>query len=183
MDRVIVALCAVLSLGSSLLALQEGPLPEEIREKATLTRQFYDQMIKQANDRANSLGRSVSTWRWVTKIGQFVGGGGAIVFGLNDKGRNAAYAGAVGALFTALDQGKSLGEKEAEREKCRAIERLKVVVFNATTSWELASNDPAFRKGFTKTFDEFNQGLKSHFEQCDLNLSASWTRLTMSAAK
>lgn len=149
MAKIIFTLLLLFSLRVS----AQPPPPQPVDEArivtiANETMTFYRTKAKEADSRASELSTQISFWKVLTKSFQYAGGGGAIVFGLDEKGKNAALSGAVAALATIVDQLAGIDDKAAEKSSCLAIENLDVVVFGTTEYWKASAKNPAFQATF-----------------------------------
>jgi hypothetical protein len=130
----------------------------------------YSKQIISANDRADKLGRSTFLHKAVTLVGGAVGGGLATVFGLQassnsgDKsqsaGRNAAYSGAVAAVFTLVDKIWSTSSDEGEEQACKDVAAQFNKVKDDLRDWRNQAGDAAFRATFNTVYQTFTSTIE-----------------------
>ncbi len=139
---------------------------EEIENLADETIRFIKVKISDASDRSEKLKDDGVRRKIILRIGQFAGGAGAVLFGLNDKGKNAAYAGAVSAIFTGVDE--IWDSPEDERAACSAIVDAQFELLSTPNVWKLKRNDPEFQASFIQEYIEFNSQMGQLFSRCDI---------------
>lgn len=132
------------------------PTPADVDSLAARTRRGMDSIFVLNGKTEKWLGLSLGAGTTVVKLGQYAGGGGAIVFGLNaasnsdnDKkaaGRNAAYSGAVAAAVTMLEQLFNLDEKKARAASCKDVDIRRGDLYSRTRLWEYKHNSLEFRR-------------------------------------
>lgn len=146
-------------------ALAEVFLPEEaipsendIHKAAASSRNALDDLMNRKRTRQTFLGLSTNIGDLIVQIGQWAGGGGAIVFGLaasngstegaQNNGRNAAYAGVVATGVTLLKSALHLDAKKAASVACAYLDGRKFALVQKTNSWEGQASSVDFRTGF-----------------------------------
>lgn len=126
------------------------------------------------------LGLGLGVGNFVIKAGQYAGGGGAAVFGLQaastssadspkSAGRNAAFAGAVAAAVTALSDLFHLDAKKKARDACATLSGEEFGLIQQTYAWEGQANDPEYQKGFLAPkgpYDQFNVAVDGFVKDC-----------------
>jgi hypothetical protein len=122
------------------------------------------------------LGLRVGVGEGIVKVGQYAGGGGAVVFGLQaadekdpnaQAGRNAMYSGAVAAGVTALADLLKLDNARARKTRCANLGAKRLEMLNRTRSWMVLANDDAFRAVFiNEHHDPLSRELETLSREC-----------------
>jgi hypothetical protein len=114
------------------------------------------QYFREAKERRDRLGASIGWGTGLIKTGQYLGGGGAIVFGFNAAdeggneaaGRNAAYSGALAAGVTLIDELFDITKRREKRTVCADLTSYEITLTGTVTGWEYRADDPAFQNTF-----------------------------------
>lgn len=166
-------------------ALQDVSIPPDppnqtqIEKEAADSRRALEDLFRRKAKVQRYLGLSVGVGDALTKIGQFAGGGGAVIFGLQaantnssesgakNNGRNAAYSGAVAAGVTLLGQLFDLDNKKKAAAACKSLDGERFSLEAQTRAWELQAPDPNYRAGFmTGDFKRFNDAVSALSKSC-----------------
>jgi hypothetical protein len=158
---------------ATVAALAVAPLaraqttPEEIDNAANMVVGHYTSKSEAAGETARKLQHSITVFSGVTKVGQYIGGGGAVLFGLKEHGKYAGYSGAVSALFTLVDQLGDVSAKSKRVQACKSAKDSDDLIFNTTQMWKLRKNDADFQRDFKQTFTAFTDRIASLLSACD----------------
>ncbi|MBA3578974.1 MAG: hypothetical protein H0W42_03215 [Gemmatimonadaceae bacterium] len=136
------------------IGVSTEPTPEDVDALAASTQRLINTLLADGARRETWLGMSIGIGTTVVKLGQYAGGGGALVFGLNaaaqdgntQSGRNAAYSGAVAAGVTALEDLFGLEKARNRATGCRNLRISQAELISRTHGWVYQRNDPAFRR-------------------------------------
>jgi len=181
--RKILAVCLLLAPAGSLFpkACAAARVPaSQIRLLAEDTRKGYEKIADLAYTRSALLGSNVTRWTFSTKIAQYLGSGGAVVFGLNDSGRNAAYSGAVAALATLIEQLGRTDAKSNEEGQCLTLNQLGPDVAATTNLWKATADDSAFQVRFTEQYIAYVDSIRTVLQSnaCSVNQADAWLKQT-----
>ena len=145
-----------------------APTPVEIEEAADLTDQELTEITQAGSNKSNSLNNRASTAIWIGKLSQYVGGAGAVLFGLSDAGGEAATGGAIVALGTIIEQGINPNAKKAQAESCTSLSQLNTIVKKQTISWRFLKNDSEFQNEFQQHYDDLWQTIIEARDKCGI---------------
>lgn len=157
-----------------------GTSAQDIRNMAVSTRQNLASLLTRSRRRHTILGIGLGAGTFVVKFGQYAGGGGAAIFGLqaasesnNDQtkkdGRNAAYTGAVAAGVTLLADLFQLDSKKTARDACANLDSREFGLVQETYAWEGQANDPTFQQAFltaSGAYQKLNDEVQSFEKDC-----------------
>ncbi len=160
------------------VSIPDGTVAEaDIRTMASQSRSALDALFLRKKKTQSYLGLTVALGDALTKGGQFVGGGGAMLFGFqasntsssgaHNSARNAAYSGTLAAGVTLLQQLFNLDAKKKAESACKSLDGKEFELGAQTRAWELQAPDPAYRSGFVAgDFKKFNDEVTSLSEAC-----------------
>jgi hypothetical protein len=152
----------------------DDPTPDDVDRLAQQTRVLVGQTLAQGTRERHWLGFSLGAGNTIVKVGQYAGGGGALVFGLNAAsedgnkaaGRNAALSGAVAAGVTVLEQLFGLEKKRERAAACTDLRVRELDFQSRTRVWEYRHGDAAFRKELPKLHKELVDEVQTLFGKC-----------------
>lgn len=167
--------------GVALPRSSDGVGADEIHMLAQSTRTQLAKVLQRTEKKQRWLGLNLGFGSGLVTVGQYAGGGGAAVFGLQaasssssasesqNKGRNAAYAGAVAAGVTALKDLFKLDEKKKARDACAELRSGEFGLMQQTYSWDGQAKDTDFQATFLKPggpYEKFNSAVDSYAKKC-----------------
>jgi hypothetical protein len=145
------------------------PTPDQIEAEADRADVYLSDRVLAGAAERRSLRSSARVGTWIARLGQFVGGGGAVIFGLDDDGRNAAWSAVVGAVFSFVDDIWNVSGKERDAENCGGLAALELDVKKHTAVWRLNKDNDAFRATFANAdgpFVAFYDLVDTAYDRC-----------------
>lgn len=145
------------------------PSEEQIETEANRADMYLSGKVQEGIERRNRLQSSANVGRWLARLGQLAGGGGAFAFGLDDKGRNAAWSAAIGAGFSFLDDVLKASAKEQAASRCDVLATMEPQVKKHTAVWRLSKGNVEFRRTFgapNGPFVAFYDLVDASYQQC-----------------
>ena len=150
------------------------PTPEDVDSLAARTQVLVNRLLSAGERSERWLGLSIGAGTFLVKTGQYAGGGGAVIFGLNaasddgdtKAGKHAAYAGGVAAGVTALEDLFGLDKRRERAAGCRSLRIQQAELISRTHSWVFRRNDEAFRRVLQQEHARLIEDVTALYRRC-----------------